>query len=101
MQTLKYFEALNTLARNVESLEIDTFYECKGAYQFLEKALKTLDIIKEKKVNIGIFYFVVFILKANYDGCKTNNKTVLYNICDIKKEFLTKEEFDILKGVLE
>lgn len=76
MQTLKYFEAL-------------------------EKALKTLDIIKEKKVNIGIFYFAVFILKADYDDCKLNNCSVMYNICDSKKDFLTKEEFDILKGFLE
>lgn len=72
MQTLKYFEAL-----------------------------KTLDLIKKKKINIGIFYFAVFILKVSYDECKAINKNVLYNICDIKKDFLTKEEFDILKGFLE
>lgn len=67
----------------------------------IRKSLKALEIIKEKRVNIGVFYHVVFILKASYDGCKANNKTVLYNICDVKKDFLTKEEFNLLKEVLE
>ena len=66
-----------------------------------QKEHNILDLIKKKKVNIGTFYFVVFILKADYDNCKLNNSSVMYNICDTKKDFLTKEEFDILKGFLE
>lgn len=58
---------------------------------------KVLDIIKEKKVNIGTFYHVVFILKASYEACKLNNGNVIFNICDTRKEFLTLEEFDMLK----
>ena len=72
-------------------------YKCER----VEKSLNALEIIKEKKVNISNFYHVVFTLKANYAECKLNNNTVLFNICDTKKEFLTEEEFNLLKEVLE
>ena len=49
---MKGLEALNILARNIESSEIDTFYECKGAYQTLEKSLKVLEI--KKKINVEV-----------------------------------------------
>ena len=65
------------------------------------KSLKALEIIAKKKVNISNFYHVVFTLKASYSECKLNNNTVLFNICDTKKEFLTEEEFNLLKEVLE
>lgn len=58
---------------------------------------KVLDIIKEKKVNISTFYFVVFVLKVSYEGCLLNNNSSTFNICDTRKEFLTLEEFDMLK----
>lgn len=94
-------EALNILARNVESLEIDTFYECKGAYQFLEKSLKALEIIKEKRVNVGMFIHLTKVLKKDYEQCKALNNTFGANICDTEKDFLTEEEFNTLKAVLE
>ena len=64
------------------------------------KKIKAFEIIKEKKVNIGTFYHVVFILKAGYEDCLLNNNTTAFNICDTRKEFLTKEEFSLLKEVL-
>lgn len=80
-------EALNILARNVESLEIDTFYECKGAYQTLEKSLKALEIIKrfiwveDGKLKCGRFGDVEIELDES--------------------DFESKEEFNLLKEVLE
>ena len=80
-------EALNVLARNVESLEIDTFYECKGAYQTLEKSLKALEIIKKKTVDIWLIQ---------------NKKTLKqYNSMVDESRQLTEEEFNLLKEVLE
>ena len=80
-------EALNILARNVEYLKIDTFYECKGAYQFLEKSLKALEIIKEKNVNI----YQIKYMETLDD----------YNSVRGEEDRLTEEEFNLLKEVLE
>ena len=89
-------EALNILARNVESLEIDTFYECKGAYQFLEKSLKALEIIKEKNVAVAM-------LKSC--GTVERYNTIAFDEeCFKDKDYarkLTKDEFELLKEVLE
>ena len=66
--------------------------------QEMEKVLNT---IREKKVNVGNFYFMVLIMGKDYDFCKLNNNNAMYNICDTRKDFLTKEEFDLLKRWLE
>ena len=71
----------------------------QGCYETIEKELKALEILKEKRVNIGCFYHVVFVLKKDYESCKLNNNNIMYNICDTEKEFLTQEEFDSLKEV--
>lgn len=96
----KGLEALNTLARNVESLEIDTFYECKGAYQFLEKSLKALEIIKEKNVNM--FGFKRDIKQL---GNRFTYKYYQSNLGNYHSGFdiqeLTEEEFSLLKEMLE
>ena len=67
--------------------------------KLVEKSLKTLEIIKEKRVNVGTFIHLTKILKKDYEQCKLNNDIVFYNICDC--EFLTEEEFNLLKEVLE
>ena len=93
-------EALNVLARNVESLEIDTFYECKGAYQTLEKSLKALEIIKEKNVNM--FGFKRDIKQL---GNRFTYKYYQSNLGNYHSGFdiqeLTEEEFELLRSVLE
>lgn len=73
----------------------------KDALLSAQKEHKAFEIIKEKKVNIGRFYHVVFLLKAGYDGCKRNNGSSFYNICDPEKGFITEDEFYTLKEVLE
>lgn len=92
-------EALNVLARNVGSLEIDTFYECKGAYQTLEKSLKSLEIIKEKNVNM--FGFKRDIKQL---GNRFTYKYYQSNLGNYHSGFdiqeLTEEEFDLLKEIL-
>lgn len=69
--------------------------------KLVEKKLKALEIIKEKKVNVGTFIHLTKILKKDYEQCKALNNTFGANICDTEKEFLTEEEFDTLKEVLE
>ena len=67
----------------------------------IEKSLKALEIIKKKRVNIGTFIHLTKILKKDYEQCKALNNTFGANICETEKEFLTKEEFNLLKEVLE
>ena len=67
----------------------------------IRKELKALEIIKEKRVNIGTFIHLTKILKKDYEQCKALNNTFGANICETEKEFLTKEEFNLLKEVLE
>ena len=73
--------------------------ETENAFKVVEKSLKALEIIKEKRVNVGTFIHLTKILKKDYEQCKLNNDIVFYNICDC--EFLTEEEFNLLKEVLE
>lgn len=66
-----------------------------------EKEHKALEIIKEKRVNVGTFIHFTKVLKKDYEQCKATNDIVFCNICYTEKEFLTKEEFNLLKEVLE
>ena len=75
--------------------------DCNKISQENAKLKKALEIIKKKRVNIGCFYHVVFVLKKDYESCKLNNNNIMYNICDTEKEFLTHEEFDLLKEVFD
>lgn len=72
-------------------------YKCER----VEKYLKALEIIKEKRVNVGTFIHLTKVLKKDYEKCKGLNNTFGANICDSDCEFLTKEEFNLLKEVLE
>lgn len=95
-------EALNILARNVESLEIDTFYECKGAYQTLEKSLKALEIIKRnvkvcieygaegKDISVALVFYI-------------DNKKTIYVVDEAIKEQNPEhfKELELLKEMLE
>lgn len=67
----------------------------------IRKSLKALEIIKEKRVNVGTFIHLTKILKKDYEQCKALNNTFGANICDTEKEFLTEEEFNLLKECLE
>lgn len=66
-----------------------------------QKELKALEIIKEKRVNVGTFIHLTKILKKDYEKCKALNNTFGANICETEKEFLTQEEFNLLKEVVE
>jgi 3-methyladenine DNA glycosylase Tag len=65
----------------------------------IEKSLKALEIIKEKRVNVGTFIHLTKVLKKDYEKCKGLNNTFGANICDC--EFLTEEQFNLLKEVLK
>ena len=71
-------------------------YKCKQ----VEKSLKALEIIKEKRVNVGTFIHLTKVLKKDYEKCKGLNNTFGANICDSDCEFLTEEEFNLLKEIL-
>ena len=69
--------------------------------KLVENKLKALEIIKEKRVNVGTFIHLTKVLKKDYEKCKGLNNTFGANICDSDFEFLTEEEFNLLKEVLE
>ena len=65
----------------------------------IRKELKALEVIKEKRVNVGTFIHLTKILKKDYEQCKALNNTFGANICE--KEILTEEEFNLLREMLE
>ena len=78
--------------------------QCNTIKQVLikaEKEHKALEIIKGKRVNVGTFIHLTKVLKKDYEQCKANNDIVFCNICDTEKDFLTEEEFNLLKETLE
>lgn len=79
----------------------EMFDKIEQALLKAEKEHKALEIIKEKRVNVSTFIHFTKILKKDYEQCKANNDIVFCNICDDEKEFLTEEEFNLLKEVLE
>ena len=91
-------EALERI-ENEYSIGEAVFY--KEYFKQVRKSLKALEIIKEKRVNIGTFIHLTKVLKKDYEQCKATNDIVFCNICDDEKEFLTEEEFNLLKEVLE
>ena len=94
---MKGLEALKILERDCEDLEQVPY----GEFALIEKSLNALEIIKEKRVNVGTFIHLTKVLKKDYEKCKGLNNTFGANICDSDFEFLTEEEFNLLKEVLE
>ena len=87
----KELEALETLVYGLtndnykkEDLGI-TMSKCR---EIIKTALKALEIIKEKRVNVGDF--------VRCRNVKDYNEYCCYN----EKEKLTKEEFELLKEIL-
>lgn len=70
---------------NADCNSLDEFIDC---YETIEQSLKALEIIKNKKVNVGNIKYCFFLMldKAVYN--KTNIE-------------LTQEEYDLLKEVLK
>lgn len=69
-------------------------------YEIIETTLKALEIIKEKKVNVGDF---VFYLTINEVDGTTIPQEVIFDLCCGCSRFgepLTQEEYDLLKEVL-
>ena len=91
-------EALNKIQHDFGQLKGQELVNC---YEIIWKSLKALKIIKEKRVNVGTFIHLTKILKKDYEQCKALNNTFGANICETEKEFLTKEEFNLLKEILE
>lgn len=104
-KALECLKSLDIQVRFMGILDIPSWEKSlptiKQALLKAEKLEKVWEIVKEKNVNIGHFYFVVFVLKKDYESCKLNNNNVMYNICDTEKDFLTQQEFELLKEVLE
>ena len=97
----KELEALKRIRQETCSATYMLDFDKNECCDIIEKSLKALEIIKKKRVNIGTFIHLTKILKKDYEQCKALNNTFGANICETEKEFLTKEEFNLLKEVLE
>ena len=84
-----------------ETMLMQDYGIVKQALLTAEKSLKALEIIKGKRVNVGTFIHLTKVLKKDYEQCKANNDIVFCNICDTEKDFLTEEELNLLREVLE
>ena len=85
-------EALDKLAKQIELDEDVDFWEIRNAHLLVEKSLKALEIIKEKRVACDL------LTNPDVTDYKKYNSH-----CD-KYDFivpLTEEEFNLLKEVLE
>jgi len=75
------------MSKGLEALkEICGYYYQSPQYKLIEKELKALEIIKTKKVNVMIFL-----------GCDNLEE---YNKHPLTWNYLTQEEYDLLKEVL-
>lgn len=75
----------NIEVKTVEGMPID----------IIEKSLKALEIIKEKKVNISLLLNSTCL--TNYNEYVIRSKASINSLC----ELLTQEEYDLLKEVLK
>ena len=66
-------------------------------YEIIETALKALEIIKEKRVNVDVFLIRV---KKDTDYKEYKRLCCLYKIMTFSEKELTQEEYDLLKEVL-
>jgi hypothetical protein len=97
-------EALNKIDEVLCDIEIkykENLGYTKPLTKTIEKSLKALEIIKKKRVNVGTFIHLTKTLKRNYEECQVNNLYFGFNICEVGKDFLTQEEFDLLKEILK
>ena len=81
-------EALKIVEKDCEDLEQVPY----GEFALIEKSLKALEIIKEKECDVSWLKYCIeenFIVEAYNSGYPEHNKR------------LTKEEFNLLKEVLE
>ena len=82
-------EALNKIQHDFGQLKGQELVNC---YEIIWKSLKALEIIKEKECDMR---WLKFCIKGNAEVETYNNGLSAYY------EKLTKEEFNILKAVLE
>ena len=78
----------------------DCFLGCKFGknYIAIEKALKALEIIVNKEINM---YMVIWYCKThNYKDYKKDYEKLDFDMPALGEELLTKEEFDLLKEVI-
>lgn len=93
LEALKRIKKSHYIAIAVMGCERD--YETEKAIEIVEKEHKALEIIKEKNVNIKL-------LKASSIVEQYNNELIrVLGRCFAEREFLTLEEYDLLKEVLE
>ena len=62
----------------------------KKWFDIIEKSLKALEIIKEKKVDIDLLFYCFTFPNNNYKTYNENNE----------RKWLKREEYDLLKEVL-
>ena len=91
MTGLEAFKDVLYILSAVSNNEIDTNCE---TIKTIEKSLKALEIIKEKRIDIESFY--TSFIEGDYDYGFYERRYGTYG-----KYCLTEEEFDLLKEVLE
>lgn len=84
LEALEIIKKASTKSSGWMDDPIENVYNCE--IQIIEKAIKTLEIIKNKRVDIGELFYL---------GLKDYNQA--YRIFNKQ---LTQEEFDLLKEVL-
>lgn len=91
-------EALERIGKCDLHSEREDYYFLKNVYvneyKTIKKELKALEIIKEKKVDVGVLTYVITI---SSNPLKDYNETIWE---DEKENRLTQEQFDLLKEVL-
>ena len=80
---------LKALAQLKQNYKDETHLFDDELLAIIEPALKALEIIKEKNVNVG-----------DFKRCKSSEDYNAY-CCYSEKEQLTEEEYDLLKEVLK
>ena len=108
-------ECLDKLAKQIELDEDTDYLEIRNAHITVEQALlnsekehKALEIIKKKNVSVWGFRNRVFGYQKKQNGNITINDTYEYYLNNFglyhngfDSELITKEEFNLLKEVLE
>ena len=99
----KYKESMkrkNKIPTGLEALDnIRDYGEWLPAYEMgiIRRELKTLKIIKEKKVNVNNF---LYHITKDTDYKEYKRLSDLFKITVFNNQVLTQEEFDLLKEVL-
>ena len=94
------------MSKGLKALEyISNFTNFQNGYykdklDSIEKELKTLEIIKEKKVDVDTLMFYMRQQPNNKWALNSYNNWVDHNGINERKRLLTQEEYDLLKEVL-